>query len=113
MFRLTHVAGLLCLAGLVLSGGAVWAGEKKLMHCFAFSPIESATDADWQAFFKATDAIPSKIPGTRTLEVKLPWMNRSIAEAASARRDSGVSAASEKRPDPLHPPIEMRILRCG
>jgi hypothetical protein len=33
------------------------------MHCFAFTPVENATDAEWQAFFKATDALPGKIPG--------------------------------------------------
>ncbi len=53
----------ICVASLVLFSGIVSAGEKKLMHCFYFSVIESATDADWQAFYKATDALPSKIPG--------------------------------------------------
>ena len=52
-----------CLAGLLLCTAVVSAGEKKLMHCFAFTAIESASDADWQAFFKATDALPGKIPG--------------------------------------------------
>ena len=39
------------------------AGEKGVMHCFAFSEVESATPADWEAFAKATDELPSKIPG--------------------------------------------------
>lgn len=39
------------------------AGEKKLMHCFAFTEIESATDADWAAFMKATNELPDKIEG--------------------------------------------------
>ena len=39
------------------------AGEKKLMHCFAFAPVESATAADWDAFYKASDQMPKKIPG--------------------------------------------------
>lgn len=39
------------------------AGEKKLMHCFAFTEIESATDADWAAFMKATNELPDKIDG--------------------------------------------------
>ena len=50
-------------AGIVLLAGALSAGEKKLMHCFAFTPIETASDADWQSFFKATDALPGKVPG--------------------------------------------------
>ncbi len=48
---------------ILLIAGTVSAGEKKLMHCFAFSSVKEATDADWQAFFKATDALPEKIPG--------------------------------------------------
>jgi len=51
------------VVGLLLFATAVSAGEKKLMHCFVFTPVQSATDADWQAFFKATDLIPTKIPG--------------------------------------------------
>jgi hypothetical protein len=43
--------------------GAMSAAENKLMHCFAFTAIDTATDAEWQAFFKATDALPGKIPG--------------------------------------------------
>src|SRR5271155_248759 len=54
---------LLCLAaGLFLMGSAV-AGEKKLMHCFAFTELEGATKADWDAFYKATDELPKKIKG--------------------------------------------------
>lgn len=52
-----------CLAGLLVSSTALTAGEKKLMHCFAFTAVDNASDADWQAFFKATDALPGKIPG--------------------------------------------------
>lgn len=39
------------------------AAEGKLMHCFYFTAVESASEADWQAFFKATDELPKKIPG--------------------------------------------------
>ncbi len=39
------------------------AGEKGVMHCFTFSEVEAATPADWAAFAKATDELPSKIPG--------------------------------------------------
>ncbi len=46
-----------CIAG-VLS-----AGEKKLMHCFYFTPAKDVTEASWEAFYKATDALPGKISG--------------------------------------------------
>jgi Stress responsive A/B Barrel Domain len=51
------------VAGVLLFTGALFAGEKKLMHCFAFTVIDTATPAQWQAFMKATDEIPNKIPG--------------------------------------------------
>ncbi|MBK9169189.1 MAG: Dabb family protein [Bryobacterales bacterium] len=54
-----------CVASLILSAGAASAGEKTLMHCFAFTVIDSASDADWKAFGASTDALPSRIPGLR------------------------------------------------
>jgi hypothetical protein len=39
------------------------AGEKKLMHCFAWTSVKEATPVDWQAFFRASDALPGKIKG--------------------------------------------------
>jgi len=33
------------------------------MHCFAFTAVESASQADWDAFYKATDDLPKKIKG--------------------------------------------------
>ncbi len=72
--RVSTVLGRLALvlaAGLLMIAPAQ-AGEKKLMHCFAFTVVEGATDADWTAFQKATDALPGKIPGlTRVWHGKL------------------------------------------
>ena len=53
----------LYVLGLFVFAGVLSAGENKLMHCFAFTAIENATDADWQAFYKATDELPGKIQG--------------------------------------------------
>jgi hypothetical protein len=53
----------IAVACLLLVTGVVSAGEKKLLHSFYFTAIEAATDADWQAFFRATDELPGKIPG--------------------------------------------------
>ena len=41
------------------------AAEKTLMHCFAFTPIETASQAEWDAFYKATDELPKKTPGLK------------------------------------------------
>src|SRR5689334_4791251 len=53
-------------AALFLSSTAQ-AGEKKLMHCFAWTSVTTATKADWDAFFKASAAVPSKIRGRSQL----------------------------------------------
>lgn len=55
---MVSVLGLLASAGLM-------AGEKGVMHCFTFTEVESATPADWEAFAKATDELPAKIPGLK------------------------------------------------
>ena len=59
-FNRTRLA--ICAATLFLSATA-HAGEKSLMHCFAFTSIQEATPAQWDAFFKASDTLPSKIKG--------------------------------------------------
>lgn len=43
--------------------GVLSAGEKKLMHCFAFTTIKEASDADWKAFQAATDELPKTMSG--------------------------------------------------
>jgi antibiotic biosynthesis monooxygenase (ABM) superfamily enzyme len=58
MIRIVAVAFALCLFA-----GLVSAADGKLMHCFAFTAIDSASPADWDAFYKASDALPGKIPG--------------------------------------------------
>ena len=52
---------LLTALALTISTRPATAGEKGMMHCFAFTPIETATQADWDAFYKETDALPKKI----------------------------------------------------
>jgi hypothetical protein len=56
-------AAILCIAALLLSYPVVNAGEKSVMHCFAWTSIKDATPADWDAFYKASDALPQKIKG--------------------------------------------------
>jgi Stress responsive A/B Barrel Domain len=58
MVRIVAVVFAMCLLA-----GAMSAADGKLMHCFAFTAIESATPAEWDAFYKASDALPGKIPG--------------------------------------------------
>ena len=53
----------ICAASLLFGATTLAAGEKKLMHCFAFTPLDSATSSDWDAFYKATADLPQKVPG--------------------------------------------------
>lgn len=61
------IRGAIVLAGLFAFAGSAFAGEKKLMHCFAFTEIEDAKEADWEAFFEATDELAEKIDGLETV----------------------------------------------
>jgi hypothetical protein len=49
------------VAGLAFCAGSVFAGEKAVMHCFAFTVIDKATPEEWSDFNKETDALPGKI----------------------------------------------------
>lgn len=60
-FRIARWA--LTAAALTIMTSASFAGEKALMHCFAFTEIEGASQADWDAFFKVTDELPGKVDG--------------------------------------------------
>ena len=76
------------------------AGEKTLMHCFAWTPIKEATPADWQAFFKASDALPRKIKGIKRvwygkLDSPLPQaMFAGIPDAAFQRYRAGETVSA-------------------
>jgi hypothetical protein len=52
-----------CVAAIMMLHSTANAGEKKLMHCFAWTPVKEATAADWEAFYKASDVLPKKIKG--------------------------------------------------
>jgi hypothetical protein len=47
---------------MILASG-LSAGEKKLMHCFAFNIKPETTQADLDALYKLTDGLPGKVPG--------------------------------------------------
>ena len=76
-------------AAFLFSSSSANAGEKKLMHCFAFTSIKEATPAQWDAFFKATDAMPGKIKGvTRVWYGKLanPLTQYQVTADAETRK---------------------------
>jgi hypothetical protein len=91
MFLRLLAAGTLALAASTVT----LAGEKALMHCFAYPPIGAATQADWDAFYKASDAMPKKIPG-----VKRVWYGKLKAPLSLVMATDGADrkkvAAGEK-----------------
>ncbi|MEJ5367749.1 MAG: hypothetical protein WHT08_05470 [Bryobacteraceae bacterium] len=50
---------------LAVSSTLAFGQQRTLMHCFTFTEIPEATAADWEAFKKATDELPSKIAGLK------------------------------------------------
>ena len=79
---------LLYLAGSLLIASTALAGEKKLMHCFAFTAQENATPADWDAFYKATNELPKKIKGSArcgmaSWQVRSRLANESVSMACA------------------------------
>ncbi len=95
---------ILCLAGILMLTSTALAGEKKLMHCFYFTAQDGATQADWEAFYKATDELPKAIKGLTHVwygKIVSPYLQRThgvcmeMADAAT-REAYGTSPAHEK-----------------
>jgi hypothetical protein len=57
--KLHHLA---LLAALALPS---FAAEKGIMHCFAFTPKAEATDADFKAYYAATDKLAKDFKGIK------------------------------------------------
>jgi hypothetical protein len=99
--RLFSIRLAIGVSALFLLAGSSLAGEKKLMHCFYFTPVKDATEADWQAFYKATDALPGQVPGlTRVWYGKLR-SNLTIFNTDGATRKK--LAAGEAATGPVTP----------
>lgn len=96
MHRLTTFA-----VALALSAGAALAGEKSLMHCFAFTPIKEASQAEWDAFSKATDALPGKINGLKKVwhgKLMRPLTLPALATTDAAERKALMEAGKGTAP---------------
>jgi len=96
------------LAILLLAVGAATAAEKKLMHCFVFTPVETATQADWEAFYKATDELPGKVPGLS--RVWYGKLLRNLTILGTDRETSKKLAAGEKD---VTGPVTRRVRGYG
>jgi hypothetical protein len=101
------------LAAAVLVGsGAALAGEKALMHCFAFTVIESATDAEWAAFKKATDELPAKIKGVKRVwhgKLRRPLAIYAVDADARAKLNEGGPVTAAVRATPRQHGVCMEM----
>ncbi len=93
---------MLLTVGVLAVSGALQAGQKKVMHCFLFTPVEAATNADWTMFYEATDALPGKIPGLSRVwygKLRSPMgvlsFTEQSAEAAKQIRGGAKTATGE------------------
>ena len=67
-------------AGVAACLGTASGGERNLMHCFAWTAVKEATSADWDAFFKASDALPQEIKGVQKV-----WYGKMDAPLGTVR----------------------------
>ena len=81
------------------------------MHCFAWTPIKTATPAEWEAFYKASDALPHKIKGiTKVWYGKLAnplgvaGINGKIDDATTAKYRAG---------ETIQAPIQRNVREYG
>jgi hypothetical protein len=87
----------LTLVSLLVTSSILTAGEKTLMHCFAFTPIETATQAEWDAFYKASDQMKDKIPGVIRVwygKLRSPLQIYTVAPEVSKQLRAGAPAAT-------------------
>jgi hypothetical protein len=86
-----RILAILTLAALI--PGGLLAGEKKLMHCFAFTVRDAVAPADFEAFQAATDALPSKVKA-----VSKVWhgkLRRPLAQFGAADADTQKAFATQ------------------
>lgn len=93
---------------LVLFTAASSAAEKKLMHCFYFTPIESASQADWDAFHKATEALPGKIPGLTRI-----WHGKLMRPATQFNTDAETRKKLQAGEQKAAGPVTARVRTHG
>jgi hypothetical protein len=94
-----------CAASLLLTSPA-HAGEKTLLHCFAWTSIKDADQASWNAFFKASDALPSKIKG-----ISHVWYGKLAAPLSQYNVQAQGDAQQKLRSGEATPVTAQRVAR--
>lgn len=68
------------------------AQQRTLMHCFTFTEVPEAAAADWDAFRKATEELPSKIDG-----LKRVWHGKLARPLGLLQTDGALDADNQKK----------------
>lgn len=66
--------------------------QRTLMHCFTFTEIPEASAADWEAFKRATEELPSKIAG-----LKRVWHGKLARPQGLLQTDGALDADNQKK----------------
>ena len=82
----------LWMAAMALGAASLHAADQPVMHCFAYTVIESATPAEWEAFTKATKDLPGKIPGLTHV-----WLGKLSRPMALVTPDASAPAEDVKK----------------
>ena len=98
------------IAAILLLHSPTTAGEKTLMHCFAWTPVKEATPADWQAFFRASDALPHKIKGV--IRVWYGTLDSPLGQAALQNIDDA-SFQKYRAGDTVSAPVKRMAREYG
>jgi hypothetical protein len=94
------------VAGFMFSAGAMMAGEKGVMHCFAFTVVDGATPQQWEAFGKATDALPQKVKG-----IEHVWRGKLMRPLTQYSLKFKDDEARKKFTDAGEGTVDARLLR--
>jgi hypothetical protein len=100
-------SGFALFCALLLAAGVAAAGEKKLMHCFVFTARDTATDADFQAFFKATDTLQQQTPAMS--HVWYGKLQRPFGQLQPATQEEGAKLREAKPGEPVA--VSVRLVR--
>ena len=101
---------LLCAICLI-AAASLSAGDKGVMHCFAFTEVEAATPADWAAFTKATDELPSQIPGL--LHVMQGKLVRPLSQTTFATQPDDESMKKLRAGEPVQASVKTLRRQYG
>jgi hypothetical protein len=82
----------LWMAALALGAVSLRAADQPVMHCFAYTVIESATPAEWDAFTASTKALPGQIPGLTKV-----WLGKLSRPMTLVTTDAAAPAEDVKK----------------